>query len=512
MNKKIHKIIFLSALFLILYLPSCKEQGQYYLSWRNIDGNVMINVYNAYLHLSAVEDSILFTAMHYAEVMADIYDINDSVRIVAFGHCWSPDTTKTPSLINTNLYTKFLPGEGDYLTITPTDSAFTYISQLNDLGIDSPYVVRSFVIIRYQNSGLVDTAYNQITTKFRTRVPEDVWFHNDDYTISLSNARTEATAFVMNNKVYLTCGYNGFSLLKDFWKYNPTDDTWTQLADFRGDPRMSAVAFVINDTAYVGTGIIDYNLRTKTGDMWKWSEVGGMYNNWTRIDSLGPGMERANAIGFALTVDDPTYGEEGRGYLGLGETTYPRHDLLYYNFRADTAGADPGKAWVTIDPFIGGYRTEAVVSVLNNVAIVGSGMNTEGTLKSDFYTFDASLGSYGRWASIVESPADPRANAVSFSLSFERVNGNGYNYFYYGTGRGENDSLYNDWWAYDFSQGTWKQCCDIREEGDIAPGRQGAVAFAITREHVEFGTLERGFVVSGRSKTTYLKDVWEYLP
>ena len=40
----------------------------------------------------------------------------------------------------------------------------------------------------------------------------------------------------------------------DFREYDPTLDTWTQVADFRGRPRDAAVAFAIGDQGYLGTG------------------------------------------------------------------------------------------------------------------------------------------------------------------------------------------------------------------------------------------------------------------
>lgn len=503
MNKKIYSILL--PLLIIIFLSGCKEQGNSYISWRNTNGNIMININNAYLLLSSLEDSILFTGVHSAKIMADIYNINDSVSILSYGHCWSIDHP-VPTLSNSLSVTNTV-GEGN--TVSAHDSAFKYISEMYDLQLDTPYFVRSFVIIKYP-SGKVDTGYNQIVKKFRTKLPEDVWFHNNDFN---GDARTEATSFVLNNKAYMTCGYDGLVLKNDFWRYDPVDDSWTQLSDFRGDARMSAVAFTVRDTAYVGTGITDKLNNVLTGDMWKWTEEGGMYNTWMRIDSLAPGMERANAIAFTLTVDNDIYGKEPRGYIGLGKTNFPREDLLYYNSRADTVGAYLGASWVSISPYLGGHRTEACVSVLNNRAIVGSGVDDDGNFKNDFYIFDPTLGSYGNWISINSCPADPRANAVSFSLFFTRPNtGNQYKYFYFGTGRGEADSLYNDWWAYDYNQGQWKQCSDVQDDNDIADAREGAIAFGLVRSHVEFGTLERGFVALGKSKTIHKRDVWEYLP
>ncbi|MBN2890266.1 MAG: hypothetical protein JXL97_00225 [Bacteroidales bacterium] len=510
MNKKIYLLLIIPVLF-IAFMSSCKDQGDSYLSWRNTTGRTMINIHNAYLHLSAYEDSVMYTGVRSAEIKANIFGIDrDSIsEIISYGHCWAFENSQ-PYLTNLNKdnkdgYVKYSQEFQD----TVTD--FSYTSSIYDLGVDSSYFVRSFVIIQYR-SGLTDTAYNQNVTEFRTLLPEDVWFHNNDFSVLAKDQRSEATSFVLNNKAYVTCGYNGSQLLSDLWSYDPEKDSWTQMSDFRGDPRMSGAAFVVGDTAYFGTGVTDAINHIKTDDMWKWTEEGGMYNIWIRIDSLGPGQERDNAIAFSLVVDNSMFGEEERGYIGLGSTNFPRNDLLYYDFREDFKGNKSGQAWVSGDPFLGGNRTEACVSVVNNLAIVGTGVDGSGNYKNDFFVFDPTIGSFGGWYGLNGCPAPVRANAVSFSLSFTRPNtGTGYTYFYFGTGRGEGDSLYNDWWSYDF-QGVWKQCSDIREDNDIADGREGAVAFAIVRDHVAFGTLERGFVAMGKAKTSYKKDVWEYLP
>ncbi|MBL0259435.1 MAG: hypothetical protein IPQ03_18600 [Bacteroidetes bacterium] len=60
---------------------------------------------------------------------------------------------------------------------------------------------------------------------------------------------------------YMGLGQTG-SIEKDWWKFDPTINTWTQLADFGGNPRINAAAFSIGAKGYVGTGsdgIINHN-------------------------------------------------------------------------------------------------------------------------------------------------------------------------------------------------------------------------------------------------------------
>ncbi|PSR06101.1 MAG: hypothetical protein BRD49_02230, partial [Bacteroidetes bacterium SW_10_40_5] len=49
-------------------------------------------------------------------------------------------------------------------------------------------------------------------------------------------------------------GESGNKRYKDFWKYNVTTDSWTQIANFNGGKRSRATAFSIGNKGYIGTG------------------------------------------------------------------------------------------------------------------------------------------------------------------------------------------------------------------------------------------------------------------
>jgi len=442
---KNNKYLLLFVVALFLTLSSCKEQGESFFSWRNTTSKTMLNSLKAYLHLSANKDTAVSVNINYH---ADV--------------------------------------EGEIV-----------------LELDTVYYIRSFAIIEY-NSGLRDTGYNQYIHKFRTGY-EDVWFHKIDFN---GYARTEATSFVMNNKAYIACGWDGVSLQKDLWRYDPDFDTWSQVSSLNGPARMSAAAFVMNDTVYFGTGIINHATSERSRAMWKWTITGQPYNTWRRIDSLGDGMNRSGCIAYAL---NDKYGKK-KGYIGLGMQTFTTNDIYWYDLKGDSTGAPTGAAWVQTDIFLGGYRTDAVVSIINNRAVVGSGTDNNGDICNDFYIFDPTSGTSGTWSSITPAPI-ARTGAVSFSLSFIRPRTDDqYNYFYFGTGEDASGTLHNDWWRYDFATKNWEECAFIHEKTDSADVRKGAVAFSLNLGHVDFGTVERGYVALGFNGTTYKRDVWEYLP
>lgn len=495
------KYLALIILSLIFIFSSCKEQGSSFVSWRSTSDKTMKNINNAYLNLSADKDTLDSVATYFAEVQGRIFKKSDSLQIVYFGHCYS--NTKTAPTMKNSLYTIF---KADTMPdITPETTDFTFLSEINDLELDTPYFVRSFAIVKY-NSGKIDTGYNQTIISFRTKA-ENIWFHKIDFN---GDARTEATSFVMKNKAYILCGWDGVTLRNDHWEYDPDFDSWAQVSTFAGDARMSAAAFVISDTVYFGTGITNHVTSERGRDMWKWTVSGNMYYTWFRIDSLSEGQERDNCVAFALTNKDG----EKRGYIGLGvQNNNATEDIYWYDQASDIPDAPTGASWVQAPLFLGGRRTEAVVSVINNRAIVGSGTNNEGVIKNDFYMLDPTTGISGTWSSIPPSTAPARTNAVAFAIGFTRpTTGDQFNYFYFGTGKDADNKLYRDWWRYDFSTKEWEECSEMREKDDYADPRQGAIAFTIKLNHADFGTVERGFVALGHNGTTYKKDVWEYLP
>lgn len=89
-------------------------------------------------------------------------------------------------------------------------------------------------------------------------------------------ARNGAVAFTLNGKGYVGLGYDGTHYLNDFWEYNPEDNSWSKVAADYPDSLRFAVAFVIDNVAYVGTGEdYDYNYVNKfyKFDGTKWEAV-----------------------------------------------------------------------------------------------------------------------------------------------------------------------------------------------------------------------------------------------
>lgn len=83
-------------------------------------------------------------------------------------------------------------------------------------------------------------------------------------------SRLSGSAFSIDEKGYIGLGYN-FETdkdLKDFWEYNPTNNTWTQKTNFGGHARQGAASFAVEGKGYIGTGY-DYDNDVDLKDFWR---------------------------------------------------------------------------------------------------------------------------------------------------------------------------------------------------------------------------------------------------
>ena len=480
----------MKKLFILLIIgsflaSSCvKDLGEPYTLFRTVNKQILLTQNGAYLYMSALTDKVYEIEVYNAKVETKMYNISDTT-ILQYGHIWSL-TDSLPVLGNPSFYSSFIDTVNkEYFDTTP------YISKLTGLKMDTFYYVRSYVITRS------DTGYNQVSTRFKTKIPENVWFQKSDFS---GISRTDAVSFNVGTNAYIATGFDGINLLDDIWQYNITADTWTQIASVPGNnaKRRDAVAFVIDTDVFIGTG----NSATATVEISPLEKPKPQRNfvvfhtttntfGWggRQPDSM-PDWERHKAIAFSI----------GRkGYVGLGTRTNPVNDVWEYTLDADTSG-NPGYAWRIVANFPGGRRTEAVAAVLAGKAYIGTGLDENGNYKNDLYSFHPVDG----WASIGFMPeGTARANGVAFSLSYAKKSVN-YNMIFVGTGRNAT-TLLNDFYAFDIEQRQWKRIADC---GTV--GREGAVSFTIVRDD-EFDIDRRGMVALGQGAVK-LKDVWEYLP
>ncbi|MEO6166214.1 MAG: hypothetical protein ABIO46_02705, partial [Chitinophagales bacterium] len=129
-------------------------------------------------------------------------------------------------------------------------------------------------------------------------------------------ARTGATSFSINGKGYIgTGGSNDASggnsmLYKDFWEYDTASNTWTQKADFGGVGRNFAASFTINGKGYIGTGGTGNPCSSGGNALKDFYEYNPANNTWMQKADFG-GIVRYHATGFSIG---------SKGYMGTGNS------------------------------------------------------------------------------------------------------------------------------------------------------------------------------------------------
>ncbi len=245
----------------------------------------------------------------------------------------------------------------------------------------------------------------------------NAWTQKADY---LGGICYHAAGFAIDDIGYVGTGRiseTGNTLVKDFFKYSPTTNTWTQITDFPGTGRRGAVGFSIGAYGYVGTG-------TSSDDMYRYDPSS---NSWTQVASV-PGGDRESAVGFELN---------GFGYLGTGfayNFAWSSTDFYKYNPSTDqwTPIADVG-----IDPIDGPIpRMEASAFSVNGKGYVLTGDNiSSGDNYKDMWELDPATDTWTR--------IDDFEGTARRYLSATALNGYGY------VGLGTNGTNFKDFWKFD---------------------------------------------------------------
>jgi len=129
------------------------------------------------------------------------------------------------------------------------------------------------------------------------------WTRRSDYP---GMATVLMTSFTIGQYAYVGTGIRGIDVSsgsKEFYRYDPSNDTWTRKADFSGSGRSNATGFAIGNFGYLGTG------QDFTGfyvnDFWRYDPS---LDSWKQI-SFFPGGTRVWGIGFS---------GDNQGYFGFG--------------------------------------------------------------------------------------------------------------------------------------------------------------------------------------------------
>ncbi len=277
---------------------------------------------------------------------------------------------------------------------------------------------------------------------------------------SLSNSsRFRAVGFSIGDKGYFGTGYNGTTVLNDFWEYNPLTDAWTQKASFPGSARLDATGFCIGNKGYIGLGADGSILFT---DFWEYNPS---MNTWTPKTNFG-GIARIRAVGFGIGA---------KGYIGTGESaTNYLNDFWEYDQLTNV--------WVQKANFAGPPRSTGVGFSIGSKGYLGTGWNGS-THHKDFWEYNPGSDT---WVQKAFYGGIGREYAAAFSIGDKG---------YIGTGA---DTYLKDFWEYNSLTDIWTKRADF---GGSA--RYGSFGFAIG---------SKGYIGGGNASGSIMNDFWEYYP
>jgi Galactose oxidase, central domain/Kelch motif len=277
-------------------------------------------------------------------------------------------------------------------------------------------------------------------------------------------ARSEAVSFVIGNFAYVGTGWDGLNTrYNDFWKYDPSNNIWSQVSSMPANTeRSSAASFATTSKGYVGTGYDGFNYLN---DFYEFDPV---LNAWTQKSNF-PNSPRYEAVGFGLGT---------LGYMGTGfDGSNALKDFYQYDPSSDT--------WTDIG-FSGNKRYGAVAFTYNNQAYLVTGVNS-GTMQTDFWVFNPASDSL-KWTELrhitnysSDSYDDGYTNIARWNAGAFVIGDKGY------ISCGENGVYYTYTWEYDFATDLWVQKTPF--EG---PSTSGPVGFNV-------GGF--GYIATGRSSS-----------
>ena len=260
------------------------------------------------------------------------------------------------------------------------------------------------------------------------------------------SARGEGISFTIGNYGYVGLGenfsYYPFQFYKDFWRFDPANDSWTRMADFPGKTRVLPATFVIGHYGYVVCGDSAGQGSTLYNECWRYDAY---TDTWTQKANFG-GAARAYACGFAIGA---------KGYVGLGVGMGFYKDFWAYDTATNT--------WTQITDFgiAGRICTSAFAIGGKGYVCFGQDSSYANDLKNEMWVYDTATNS---WAQKTSNPGQPFFGTCGFVIGTN---------IYVGTGQDDGATDYSTFWKYNTMTDTWIK------QANFTYATFGGFAFAI---------------------------------
>lgn len=164
----------------------------------------------------------------------------------------------------------------------------------------------------------------------------DYWTQKAYFGINI-DGRYDGVGFSIGNKGYFGTGTDSYyhDCHKEFWEYDPSNDTWTQKADFAGGIRSDAAGFSIGSKGYIGTGIDFTTFSNNMSDFWEYIPASNIWRH--RADIVPSGFACHSTIGFSIG---------SKGYIGTGSIVASTYSKVFYEYTPDTVNATCGASFL----------------------------------------------------------------------------------------------------------------------------------------------------------------------
>ena len=233
----------------------------------------------------------------------------------------------------------------------------------------------------------------------------------------MPDAREGAVCFSLNGKVYWgggTATTQG-NVLKDFYEYDPTADTWTPKADMP-EERLWGISFTINGKGYAGLG--------KTSGSGNSAYLSSLYeydaatDKWTKKADI--------TAGFGLTQSSVFVANNKAYVLGGTNSNFASYGTLYeydpatdqWATKAPYPVTNQGANWIRY-PFVFGIGSKGYIA--SGEVRKASGLGTEWTKKAFEYNPATDT-----WTPIADFPSDGRSAGSAFVINNIAYCGLGY--------------------------------------------------------------------------------------
>ena len=127
------------------------------------------------------------------------------------------------------------------------------------------------------------------------------------------DGRNHPAMIVANENIYVGCGSNNTGNLGDWWEYNVINDSWSQKSSFIGNDRHHPFYFGIDEFAYVGFG---HGSLPGPGSNQSGAYI---YNDFYRYDPTNDSWLQLSDFPSEARVAGTQFSYNGKGYILSGD-------------------------------------------------------------------------------------------------------------------------------------------------------------------------------------------------